>query len=93
MMEGATSLDVREPDEYRAGHLDAALHIPLGMLRANIDRVPRDRPLVVYCGHGERASTAASVLEAFGFHDLVNLDGGIGAWQDAGYPVTERTPD
>jgi rhodanese-related sulfurtransferase len=85
LLDGAVSLDVREPGEYAAGHIDGAIHFPLGTLSANTDRIPRDRPVVVYCGHGERASTGASLLETAGFRDVVNLDGGIGAWQEAGF--------
>ena len=85
LREGAASLDVREADEYRAGHIEGSIHVPLGRVIQDVDRVPRDRPVVVYCGHGERSSTAVSLLERAGFSDLVNLDGGTGAWEDAGY--------
>ena len=87
LLDGAVSLDVRQPDEYAAGHIDGAIHIPLGELAENTQRLPHDRPVVVYCGHGERASSGASLLEGAGFRDLINLDGGIGAWQTAGYPL------
>jgi rhodanese-related sulfurtransferase len=89
LLEGATSLDVREKDEYRDGHVEGALNVPLGELAANAHLIPRDKPVLVYCGHGERASTAASLLEMAGFRDLINLDGGLGAWQDAGLAVTQ----
>jgi rhodanese-related sulfurtransferase len=88
--EGAASLDVREADEYQAGHIEGSIHVPLGRLIEDVDRVPRDRPVVVYCGHGERSSTAASLLERAGFRDLVNLDGGTGAWEDSGYDLTRE---
>ena len=87
LIDGGISIDVREPDEYGAGHIEGAIHVPLGSLAANTDRVPRDRPVVVYCGHGERASTGVSLLEAAGFRNLVNLDGGIEAWRRAGFAV------
>jgi hydroxyacylglutathione hydrolase len=90
LREGALALDVREPDEYRSGHLPDALHIPLGSLAKNVDRIPSSRPIVVYCGHGERASTAVSLLERAGMRDLVNLDGGAEAWEGAGYPFVSR---
>jgi glyoxylase-like metal-dependent hydrolase (beta-lactamase superfamily II)/rhodanese-related sulfurtransferase len=85
---GAASLDVREPDEYATGHIAGSLNIPLGRLGRELGRVPQDRPLVVNCGHGERSSTAISMLEAAGWRDLSNLNGGIGAWTSAGYDVT-----
>ncbi|HLZ69954.1 MAG TPA: MBL fold metallo-hydrolase [Dehalococcoidia bacterium] len=85
LLAGALALDVREPGEYAAGHLPEALHVPLGRLAGELSRLPRDRPLVVYCGHGERAATAVSLLERAGFAGpLLNLDGGIGSWIAAG---------
>jgi hydroxyacylglutathione hydrolase len=90
VLEGAAILDVREPDEYRAGHVQGAIHVPLGTLADHTDRIPRGKPVVVYCGHGERSSTGASLLEAAGFRDLINLDGGLGAWQDAGFTVSRE---
>jgi rhodanese-related sulfurtransferase len=87
LADGATALDVRESDEYTAGHLPEATHIPLGDLAGRAHEVPADRPIVVYCGHGERASTAVSLLERAGRRALLNLDGGIDAWRDADLPV------
>jgi rhodanese-related sulfurtransferase len=86
-VEGATVLDVRERDEYAAGHVPEAVHIPLGELAARVDELPADRPVVAYCGHGERSGTALSILERAGRGELLNLDGGIGAWQEGGLPV------
>ncbi|HLF76022.1 MAG TPA: rhodanese-like domain-containing protein [Dehalococcoidia bacterium] len=85
--DGAASLDIREPSEFEAGHIEGAIHIPLGKLAGEAGNVPHNRPVLVYCGHGERASTAISLLEAAGWSDLVNLDGGIGAWESAGYSL------
>ncbi len=87
LLDGALTLDVREPDEYGAGHIEGALHVPLGQLTARSGEVPRDRPIVAYCGHGERAATAVSLLERAGADALLNLDGGIDAWRDAGYRI------
>ena len=89
LLEGAASVDIREPSEYQEGHIEGSLHVPLGKLMEAMHLVPKDRPLVVYCGHGERASTAISVLEGAGWRNLVNLDGGIGAWSSAGYKVQQ----
>lgn len=87
VLQGAVTLDVREPSEYEAGHIDGTLHVPLGKLAGKAQTLPSDRPIVVYCGHGERSSTGISLLEAAGLRDLVNLDGGIEAWANAGYNV------
>ncbi len=87
LMDGGIALDVREPDEYAAGHIEGALHIPLGSLSSRIDELPRDRPIVTYCGHGERSTTAVSILERAGMPMLSNLEYGIGAWQHEGRRV------
>jgi rhodanese-related sulfurtransferase len=84
---GAAALDVREPDEYAAGHIEGAHFAPLGELESRIDSLPKDRPVVAYCGHGERAATAVSLLERAGFDTLLNLDGGVEAWQREGYEL------
>ncbi|HET7737100.1 MAG TPA: rhodanese-like domain-containing protein [Tepidiformaceae bacterium] len=84
---GAIALDVREPDEYTAGHLPGAVHIPLGQLQTRARELPHDRPLVAYCGHGERSATGLSILERAGFGPLMNLDLGIDGWTSAGLPV------
>jgi rhodanese-related sulfurtransferase len=87
LLEGAASLDVREPDEFASGHVEGAIHAPLGGLAEDLDKIPKDRPIVAYCVHGERAATAVSILERAGFRPLLNLSGGFGAWEAAGYPV------
>ncbi len=79
--EGAVALDVRQPDEFAAGHIEGAIHVPLGSVATRLSEVPRDRPVVVYCGHGERASSAVSLLERAGFASLLNIDGGYDAWR------------
>ena len=79
---GASVLDVREPDEFEAGHIEGAIHVPLGDLETNLDRIPTDRPLLAYCGHGERSSTALSILQRAGLGPLLNLDEGFEAWQN-----------
>jgi hydroxyacylglutathione hydrolase len=68
-------LDIRQTSEFHAGHLGAALHIELGDIAATSPRLP-DRPMVVMCGHGERAMSAASLLERTGHTQVSVLDGG-----------------
>jgi len=87
LSDGATPIDVREPDEFGGGHVPGALHVPLGRLQQELDRLPRDRPLVAYCGHGERSTTASSILERNGFADVRNLEGGMDAWRATGQRV------
>ena len=84
LLDGAVALDVREPDEFSAGHVAGATSIPLGQLEARVEELPVDRPIVAYCGHGERSSSAVSILERRGFEVVLNLDGGYPAWEKAG---------
>jgi hydroxyacylglutathione hydrolase len=81
LADGAVALDVREPAEYAAGHVDGALPVPLGSLAQRLEQLPRDRPIVVYCGHGERAASGVSLLERAGIGPLLNLEGGFEAWR------------
>jgi hydroxyacylglutathione hydrolase len=77
----AAVLDVRQDSEFRSGHVPGATHIELGDLPGRADEVAG--PLVVMCGHGERAMTAASVLERAGHAPVGVLDGGPQDWTDA----------
>lgn len=83
---GAFLLDVREPDEWAAGHAPGAKHIPLGELSARVDEVPEDRPVVAICRVGGRSAKATIALNNAGY-DVVNLAGGMRAWAAAGQPV------
>jgi hydroxyacylglutathione hydrolase len=75
-------LDIRQTPEFAAGHLPDALHVELGELPRRADEVPGE-PLVVMCGHGERAMGAASLLEHAGRRDLAVLTGGPDDWATA----------
>ncbi len=78
-VDGRRVLDVRQASEFAAGHLPDAQHIELGSLPAEASRVG-DEALVVMCGHGERAATAASILEVAGRRGVAVLDGGPDDW-------------
>jgi len=75
-------IDVRQASEYAAGHLPGARNIELGSL-AGQAAAARDRPVVTMCGHGERAATAASVLERAGHTTVAILPGGPQQWAAA----------
>lgn len=86
-------LDVREASEWRAGHIAGAIHIPGGALPRRLNDVPDDRPLAVVCAGGYRSTVAASLLERAGRHRLINLIGGVTAYEAAGHPlVVGETP-
>lgn len=86
-----TLIDVRSANEWAAGHIAGARHIPLGYLADRAADIPKTAPVVLQCQSGGRSSIAASVLERLGFTDVSNLSGGIMAWAAAGLPVTEGT--
>lgn len=88
--DGATVLDVREDDEWQAGHIEGALHIPLGDLPTRLAEVPADEEVVVVCRAGGRSARAVAWLVQNGL-EAVNLDGGMGAWADAGRPMVSET--
>ena len=81
-------LDVREPWEFKAGHIPEAQLIPLGELERRVDEVPRDRPLFIVCQSGQRSWAAAAYLLERGYRDVANVDGGTGAWIERGFPVS-----
>lgn len=82
MREGALLLDVRENDEWEAGHASVARHVPLSSVPDVIEDLPRDRVIVCVCRSGGRSARAAQFLAEQGF-DVVNLDGGMTAWHAA----------
>ncbi|WP_018138623.1 MULTISPECIES: rhodanese-like domain-containing protein [unclassified Thioalkalivibrio] len=85
-------LDVREDNEIASGRIGGAKHIPVGSLQKRMDDIAKykDKPVVVYCRSGNRSAMAASQLTAAGFQDVVNLQGGIQAWQSAGMPIKKK---
>lgn len=86
-------IDVREPDEYRQGHLPGAVNIPRGMLEFKISSEPTlqhlDRPIVVYCKTSGRAALSIVAMQAMGFTNVVSLAGGFDAWSAGGLPVAK----
>ena len=84
--DGAFLLDVREADEWDAGHAAEAVWIPMGELQARVEELPRDRRIVAICRSGARSHTVAAALLGAGF-DAVNLDGGMRAWSAEDYEV------
>ncbi|MEV7236640.1 rhodanese-like domain-containing protein [Streptomyces sp. NPDC051020] len=84
--EGALVLDVREPDEYRAGHVPGARLAPLSVLAAAAGEVPRGRPVYVICASGNRSQWAAERLAAVGA-GAVSVAGGTSGWARTGHPL------
>jgi len=86
---GATPLviDVRGGNEWEAGHIPRARHLPLGALAGRLGELSRDQPIVVHCQGGGRAAIGASLLQAHGFTQVASLTGGFAAWEAEGRPV------
>jgi rhodanese-related sulfurtransferase len=80
---------VREQDEWDAGHIADAQHIPLGELGQRLAEIPAGRPIVAVCRSGSRSAAATRGLKQLGF-DVENLDGGLTAWSRAGLPLEDR---
>ena len=81
------TVDVRAGSEWSEGHLPGALHIPLPELADRIGELPAGRPLLLQCASGARSMIAASLLQARGIPEVVNLTGGYSAWVRAGLPT------
>jgi len=84
---GVQVVDVREPDEWRGGHLSGAIHIPLGELVLRQSELDPERPVVTVCRSGTRSLKAVQLLTQAGFPTVTSLAGGMLAWQDAKQPV------
>ena len=82
-------LDVREPDEFKIGHVLNSKLIPLGKLRERVGELERfrEKPIVVVCRSGNRSATACAMLGREGFAQVYNLAGGMNAWQKTGLPL------
>jgi len=90
LAEGAYLLDVREDDEWAAGHAPDAVHISLGDLGGRTDQVPRDREVYVICRAGSRSAYAAQALGAGGWN-VVNVADGMLGWESAGRPMVSES--
>lgn len=79
-------LDVRQPEEFRSGHIPGAVLIPLNELARRQHEIPKDREIVCVCRSGARSSSATRQLISAGYQAR-NMQGGMIAWQSAHYPV------
>lgn len=77
-------LDVRQPDEYAAGHINGAVLIPLGELPQRLGELRQDDEIVVNCKSGGRSAKACELLSRHGFAHVTNLKGGFLGWQAEG---------
>ena len=80
-------LDVRTPEEFRLGHIPGAVNIPHTELASRIGEVQQSHAVVLYCMLGPRARLGEKTLLDAGVENVLHLDGGLHAWQQAGFPV------
>jgi hydroxyacylglutathione hydrolase len=80
-------IDVRQANEYEAGHVPGSIHIAAGSLPDRLGELPRDHPIVTICAAGLRAGVAASILRSSGFDDVSWVASGVPAWRAAGHPT------
>jgi len=78
-------LDVREDDEWSAGHIEGAVHLPMGQLADRRDELADDRPIVAVCRSGARSGQVTAALQRAGY-EAHNLEGGMQAWAAADLP-------
>lgn len=89
--DNAIVLDVREANEFSAGHIANAKHIPVGQLANSLKTLEKfkEQAIVVNCRSGARSASACSILRKNGFTKVYNLKGGITAWQQANLPTVK----
>jgi rhodanese-related sulfurtransferase/glyoxylase-like metal-dependent hydrolase (beta-lactamase superfamily II) len=84
-------LDIRNPREWATKHIAGSVNIPLNHLQERIAEIPRDRDIAVHCAGGYRSSIAASILHQYGITHLIEMAGGLAAWEAAKLPVVSGT--
>lgn len=80
-------IDVREQDEYDAGHIPGVQLIPLGSVPSRLGEIPKDKTVIAVCRSGNRSSQATKYLRDQGFDNVHNMTGGMNQWSQAGHPV------
>ena len=81
-------LDVRQPSEWRHGHIRGSQNLPLMQLKRRLETIPRNKTIVTVCASGHRSNAAARTLQRAGYQ-VENLKGGMHAWARAGLPINK----
>jgi rhodanese-related sulfurtransferase len=82
-------VDVREDNEWQAGHAEGAIHLGKGIIERDVEStIPdHDAEIILYCGGGYRSALAADALQQMGYTRVISMDGGWKRWKDLGYPT------
>lgn len=88
---GGVLIDVREDNEFAAGHAAGARHMGRGIIERDIVQTfpDKDTELILYCGGGYRSALSANMLQKMGYTNVISMDGGWKAWKDSGAPVEQ----
>ncbi len=79
--------DIREAEEFAQSRIPGSVLLPLSEINRRLDDFPRDREIIIYCRTGHRSRYLIEILAEHGYTNLINLEGGIVEWYEAGYPV------
>jgi len=93
--QGALVIDVRDPERFAQGHIIGARNVPSANLAGQADALKKwkEKPVIICCDAGMTSASAARTLRAGGFTRVVNLKGGLGAWERENLPVVKETSD
>jgi rhodanese-related sulfurtransferase len=83
----ALLIDVREPSEFRRGHIPGAMNMPLRSLTDNLDTIPKDQPVVLYCSSGYRTAMGVMALQMLGYSNVRGFPPSIQGWKAGGEPI------
>ena len=80
-------VDVREPSEYASGHIPSAINVPVRSLTHNLDKIPTDKPVILYCSSGHRTAIGMTALRLLGYTNIRSFPPSINGWKAAGEPL------
>ncbi len=83
-------VDVREPSEYQSGHIPNAINIPLRTLTHNLDQIPRDHSVVLYCSSGYRSAMGVMTLHLLGYENVQGFPPSFAGWKSAGETIASK---
>ncbi|HEX9837898.1 MAG TPA: rhodanese-like domain-containing protein, partial [Anaerolineales bacterium] len=86
-------VDVRQLSEWKEGHIPGAIHIEAGRMAWDALPFPHDRPLAIQCASGNRSMSVSSVLRRRGYHDVIQVEGGIKQWKKNGFETITDNPN